>query len=507
MRIIYSIFLLASFIRVTGQNVFEKYAGEIKSGDLEKHVYYLASDSLEGRYTGAEGQKIAARYISNHFREYGLLPIGEGSEPYYQKFSLVKENYGVAYMKAGKKTVNNFWNFGFFTTQPKEDSIWRQQSVVFGGSGTDKEIAGISDPENKAVVLYLSSLTEYQEKVKKIHDDFGISTFHVFFRSKELRKNILNEYISSQIIMFGHEADSMKREQKYLDSLTIKSDDYIETFVLNIPILEDLLNLSKENLEKTWKEEGIEAIPEALYSKYTTAQRNKFSINSENVGGFIRGTKRPEEVVIIIAHYDHIGVNKNGEVNNGADDNASGTAAVLEIAEAFSKAVADGIEPERSILFIPVSGEELGIFGSRYYTIDPYFKLDSTVLVLNMDMIGRANFSHRKGRNFVYVSTMAGKHRKMKKLSRKMNRKYIHFKCDATPGPVRKAMWRFGSDHLYFVKKDVPAIAYFTGIHKDYHKPTDTPEKLNYENMENIARLVYFTAWEVAGSDVVFRKK
>uniref|UniRef100_UPI0030C83587 M28 family peptidase n=1 Tax=Yeosuana marina TaxID=1565536 RepID=UPI0030C83587 len=137
-------------------------------------------------------------------------------------------------------------------------------------------------------------------------------------------------------------------------------------------------------------------IPESFFSNGINA--------SENVLAYIKGSEKPDEVVIISAHLDHIGISKNGDINNGADDDGSGTVALLKIAKAFKTAVDDGHRPKRSVLFLHVTGEELGLYGSRYYTdVDPVFPLSNTVADLNIDMIGRVDTKHETDRNYLYL--------------------------------------------------------------------------------------------------------
>ena len=224
--------------------------------------------------------------------------------------------------------------------------------------------------------------------------------------------------------------------------------------------------------------------------------------SSENVVAFIEGTEKPEEIVVISAHLDHEGI-KNGEIYNGADDDGSGTVAMLEIAEAFQMAAKAGKGPKRSILFLHVTGEEKGLLGSKYYTDeDPLFPLANTVCDLNIDMIGRTDDRHKADPNYVYLIGSDKLSTELHTISEAMNKKYtninLDYKYNDENDPNR---FYYRSDHYNFVKNNVPIIFYFNGTHVDYHKPTDTPDKINYELLENRARLVFHTAWEVANKE------
>jgi hypothetical protein len=243
----------------------------------------------------------------------------------------------------------------------------------------------------------------------------------------------------------------------------------------------------------------FQEVPAEWINKNT--RRGKFK-DSENVVAFIEGSEKPEEIVVISAHLDHEGV-KNGLVYNGADDDGSGTVAMLEIAEAFQMAAKAGKGPKRSILFLHVTGEEKGLLGSKYYTdVDPIFPLANTVCDLNIDMIGRIDSRHKADPNYVYLIGSDKLSTELHTTSEAMNEKYtninLDYKYNDENDPNR---FYYRSDHYNFVKNNVPIIFYFNGTHVDYHKPTDTPDKINYELLENRARLVFHTAWEVANKE------
>ncbi|NMH86156.1 M28 family metallopeptidase [Flavivirga algicola] len=225
--------------------------------------------------------------------------------------------------------------------------------------------------------------------------------------------------------------------------------------------------------------------------------------DSENVLAYIKGSEKPDEVIIISAHLDHIGISGNGDINNGADDDGSGTVAILEIAEALKKASDKGYTPKRSILFLHVTGEEIGLFGSRYYTDeDPIFPLTNTVANLNIDMIGRVDPKHKDNRNYLYLIGSDKLSKELHNVSEAVNKRYINMDFDYTynddDDPNR---FYYRSDHYNFAKNNIPVIFYFNGTHADYHRPSDTPDKIQYDLLETRARLIFHTAWELANRD------
>ncbi len=238
----------------------------------------------------------------------------------------------------------------------------------------------------------------------------------------------------------------------------------------------------------------FQEIPKSFFNKKSNA-------SSENVVAFIPGSEFPEEVIVISAHYDHLG-KKGKEVYNGADDNASGTSAVLEIAQAFQKAKKSGYGPKRSILFMHLTGEEEGLFGSKYYTSHPIYPLANTIVNLNIDMVGRVDKKHKNKPNYIYLIGADKLSSELHKLSEETNKKYSQLKLDYTYNDEKDPnRFYYRSDHYNFAKNNIPIIFYFNGVHDDYHQLTDTPDKINFEILAKRTQLVFYTAWEIANRE------
>ncbi len=229
--------------------------------------------------------------------------------------------------------------------------------------------------------------------------------------------------------------------------------------------------------------------------------RGRSKDDSENVVAYIKGSEKSDEFVIISAHYDHLGV-KGKEIFNGADDDASGTSALLEIAEAFQKATIDGNRPKRSIVFLNVTGEEEGLFGSKYYAENPIFSLENTVVDLNIDMVGRFDKKHAENPEFVYLIGADKLSQELHDLSEATNKKYTNLILDYTYNDENDPnRFYYRSDHYNFAKNGIPIIFYFNGVHEDYHKPTDTADKIRYDLLQKRTKLVFYTAWEIANRE------
>lgn len=251
-----------------------------------------------------------------------------------------------------------------------------------------------------------------------------------------------------------------------------------------------------------YKNLGI-SYPKALGSYYQIVPKEALKTRrgdlpeSENILAFIEGTEKPEEIIVVSAHYDHVGT-KDGVVYNGADDDGSGTVAVMEIAEAFQEAKKAGKGPKRSILFLHVTGEEHGLLGSKYYSDNPVFDMMNTVVDLNIDMIGRSD-KENEGKDYVYVIGSEMLSSQLKVINEAANKithnLELNYKYD-DPNDTQRLYYR--SDHYNFAKHGVPVAFFFDGIHADYHQPTDDPEKIDYPLLQKRAQLVFATAWELA---------
>ena len=225
-------------------------------------------------------------------------------------------------------------------------------------------------------------------------------------------------------------------------------------------------------------------------------------LNSINVASIIEGSLYPNEYIVITAHLDHVGV-EGEDIFNGADDDGSGSMALLEIAQAFKMASLDGYRPKRSIVILHVSAEEKGLLGSEYYTDNPLYPLEDTITNLNVDMIGRTDPTRDSDNdNYVYLIGTDRLSSMLHETSERVNKNTVDLELD-----YRFNAWddpnRFyeRSDHYNFAKNNIPVIFYFSGTHEDYHGPGDTPDKIRYDLLTKRTKLIFHTAWEIANMD------
>ena len=243
---------------------------------------------------------------------------------------------------------------------------------------------------------------------------------------------------------------------------------------------------------------GAKSYYQPIPASFLNAKHNEGLPDSENIWAYIEGSEKPDEVLVISAHYDHVGV-KNGDVYNGADDDGSGTVAILQIAEAFQQAKKEGHGPKRSILFLHVTGEEHGLHGSRFYSENPLFPIANTVADINIDMIGRRDFDHPNTNNYVYVIGADRLSSDLHNITVAQNNKYTHLDLDFKfNDPKDPNHFYERSDHYNFAKHGIPSVFLFNGVHADYHQKTDKVDKIEFDALAKRTQLAFVIAWELA---------
>ncbi len=476
------------------------YAKTITQEELKTLLYKYASDEFEGRNTGEKGQKMAVEYLKSQYKRMGIGTPYSGDD-YFQEVPLQKPSVAVAEVSINGKTYDAFTNHIILILSKSLDI--KTSDVVYVGHGIDDEnYSDYKDIDVKGkVVLAKSGEPKDTNGNYVTSGDTEDTKWTNGRQSLSSKRNAAQENGAKAMLyfdsaLFSRYAPFYQRQSEsgFSGRLSLKSDSGDFAFMM---INEDMAKAIHITVNE---DSSVKNLKTSLSIK---AERKAEEVMSENVVAFIKGSEKPDEILVISAHLDHEGI-KNGEVYNGADDDGSGTVAILEIAEAFQQAVKDGHQPIRSILFLHVTGEEKGLLGSRYYTdMDPIFPLENTVADLNIDMIGRIDPKRKEGdRNYVYLIGSDKLSKELHELSEEVNKKYTNVELDYTYNDENDPnRYYYRSDHYNFVKNNIPVIFYFNGTHDDYHKPSDTPDKIEYDLLENRTRLVFHTAWEVANRD------
>lgn len=466
-----------------------KYGNMITQEDLKADLSILASDAMEGRETGKRGQKMAAAFIKAHFEELGLEGPVKGD--YYQPVNLYTELPGDIYLKSAANKFSNFGEAIFLGSGSSKGEL--SAPLVFMGNGTEADFAAI-DVKDKAVAIFAEGMRLNNNPAIKLAREKGAKLILVC-------NTKTNEEFQELALQFkGYLSGGRLSVDKP------ESKDVSGMFFVSPAALEKITGTTMDKLRAAAAATGNKGVkkikPSTIQYKVTSDLK---VVKSENVLGYLEGTDKKDEVIVITSHYDHIGKLDSGEgdlINNGADDDGSGTVAVMALAKVFTKAKADGKGPRRSILFMTVTGEEKGLLGSDYYAKNPIFPLANTVVNLNIDMVGRTDPAHEGKDPYVYVIGSDRLSSELHKISESINQEYTKLDFDylynAEDHPDRIY---YRSDHWNFAKNDIPIIFYFDGIHADYHKVSDEVDKIEFDNLQKRAQVVFYTAWELANRD------
>ena len=497
MRIILlSALLLSASVGMAQKSDPSTYASTITAADLKKHLTIIAGPEMEGRNAASEGERKAAAYLESQYKRLGLKP-GNG-DSYMQNFPLFQDelvekklsvngrvfewdkDYSIAMQMIGSGSFNYnevvFAGYGIvdsLTNDYANLNVTGKMVLILEGSPNS------TTPANPRAITPYSTLGKVNTAVSK-----GASGVLIVSKSGFPRRTPTNT--------------------KGGMSLTKAATPRINVASVSEEVASTLLGrTSKIGIDE------MKSLNKGSYkSEFAlTAIKKTNELQSGNVIAVLPGTDKADEYVFVTSHYDHEGI-INGEIYYGADDDGSGTVSVVEIAEAFVNAKKKGQGPRRTIVFMNVSGEEKGLLGSRYYSEHPIYPLDKTTVDLNIDMVGRIDPTYKgDSMNYVYVIGDDKLSSDLTPITNEVNQKYFKMELDRRfndPNDTNRFYYR--SDHYNFAAKGVPIIFYFNGTHRDYHRPTDTVDKINFDLMEKRVRLIYHTAWVIAQKDTMLKR-
>lgn len=475
------------------------FAASITADDMKRHLYTIASKDMEGRDTPSPGLEKAADYIENHFKSLGLLPGNNGS--YRQRYPLYKDSLTSTQLKVNGSAFELTKDF-----QPNMNichtAELRFSEVVFAGYGiVDGAVNDYKDLDvkGKLVIIVDGAPANYKPSANGFASPGG-----VFGKLRAAQE----KGAMAVLFVYGNFPRKTFNNTSAYSMNGYAASIYPQTFAISEGIAESIMG-----------DEG-KGVIEKMKSSSLTAKVYKANIDlgcvkstttssASNVMAMIEGTDKKDEYVFITSHYDHVGMRPDGTIYYGADDDGSGTTGILELSEAFAKAKAAGKGPRRTIVFMTVSGEEKGLWGSAYYSNHPVFPLEKTTVDLNIDMIGRIGEEYLKDKdstNYVYIIGDDKLSTDLTPITDQVN-KTMKMKLDRKYNDLNdKNRFYYRSDHYNFAEKGVPIIFYFNGVHADYHKPTDTPDKINYPLMAKRGQLVFYTAWEMANRNDMLKR-
>jgi hypothetical protein len=506
---------LLVLLLVSAPAVAQKPASLITQADIKAQMYFLASDDMAGRDAGSTGGRIAANYIAAEFARLGLKPAGD-RQTYFQNLELVRYDLDIPNMGLKAKIDGREKSFAH-----GQDFNWARQSgksatvsgqLVFVGYGVNAPEYGYNDfagmDLHGKILLVLNGEPQGTDPKSKFKGMWGTMHGYAHYKTEQLRKTGAAGALMVTVgppLRLPRKASGPTNGGGGPENLISLNTSFwdIPTFSIGAATANQLLHgLKIEELAKEIDADGkphSRAIP-GVEVTMNKAVKNDKVVASRNVLGILEGSDPvlKNEYVIVTAHYDHVGV-MNGLIYRGADDNASGTIGVMQIAKAF---VEGKVKPKRSILFAVFEAEERGLLGAAYYVEHPVVPLAQTVANLNMDMIGRDedsptwNTTPEQNTNAVnIVGTLYNP--ELRKVIEASNRN-VDLKLDYKTDGQDKEGWFARSDHFPFAIHSIPMVLFNTGENADYHTENDRPEKINYVKMEKIVRLIFLATENVA---------
>ncbi|PNW29764.1 M28 family peptidase [Formosa algae] len=463
------------------------YAQRITADALKTDLMVYASDEFEGRETGQPGQKKAIAFLKQRYIDLGI-PAAKTDGNYYQDVPL--EIIKTPEVSLAINNTNFELITDFVSILPSKSGSIQTNEIAYVGYGIETDsYSDYKDVDlNGKVVLFKAGEPKNEDGSYVISGTTETSKWSNFRQEFALKRDLAKEKGAKAILFYAPEVYDMaaNRYGKSRGRMSLQAkEESLFYFVINTTIAECILPSIATN-------NSIQTIQTTFSLDYKKVSED---FNSENVAAFIKGTEKPDEVIVVSAHLDHEGI-KDGVVYNGADDDGSGTVALLELADAFKNAKDNGQGPKRSILFLHVTGEEKGLLGSSYYAdYDPIIPLDETMVDLNIDMIGRTDPKRESSnRNYVYLIGSDKLSSELHTISEDVNKSCCNVELDYTfnddNDPNR---FYYRSDHYNFAKNNIPVIFYFNGTHDDYHKPTDTPDKtsIRFIRKQNALSVLY----------------
>ena len=479
----------------------KQYGKSITKEELEELLYVFSSDEFGGRGTPSKGQDLATDFLKNNYKDLGIQPARKNT--YEHKVFLQFDEKPNVSLSINKKEFKYYNDYIAYNNGP--DVSFSDTEIIYVGYGidhknynsydgldvTDKVVLAIEgEPKNRRGNYFISGGKKKSEW----------STRNEISRKKEAAaKNGAKALILINNRLFKrysneHMLSDTNKGEKRMSLASDKINENTQVLLFSDMNKDYLLQKNRKFMNFSFEK-----------------NYNEFSAN--NIAALIKGSDFPNEYIVITAHLDHVGI-QNGIVYNGADDDGSGSVGILEIAEAFSLAIKDGFRPKRSILFLHVTAEENGLLGSEYYTdYDPIVPLSETMVCLNMDMIGRTESKRKETEpeDYIYIIGSEMLSDDLHNINKKANDEHVKINLDYRyndptslvfeSGRYIENQYYYRSDHYNFAKYDIPSIFFFSGVHEDYHMPTDTADKILYDIYEKRIKLIFHTAWDLANAD------
>jgi Zn-dependent M28 family amino/carboxypeptidase len=509
--------------KATKTKLAARGTGTIDAAQLKSYLSFIASDEMEGRDTPSRGLDTTAQFLAMNLSRWGFKPAGDNGG-YLQKIALSRDVIDQAATRVQLNSQTLALGEDYIPSVRPADLPASQ--LVFAGNGwlvKSKNIdayKGIDAKGKIAIIVappnaYPRGITSADLKGKRGEDWMNAAEY------------AQKQGVAGVVLIpdFQYLANWDRNRARITERGTTKVDKFQTPAGAQIPQL--VISPRVANSLFQGEQQNAISIFESIYAgqlpdSFALSQDKQLSLTvkvksekmtTQNVVAVFEGSDAllKDEYVALGAHYDHVGVGapQNGDaIYNGADDDGSGTTALLAIAEALARA---SVRPKRSVLFVWHAGEEKGLWGSRYFTDNPTIPLDKIVTQLNIDMIGRSkkegdtNPLNRElsGPNEIYVIGSKMMSTELGELTETVNKQYLNLTYDYRfDNPADPNRFFFRSDHYNYARKGIPIVFFFDGVHEDYHKPGDSVDKIDFQKMEKVARTIYLTLWEVANRPI-----
>lgn len=477
------------------------YADRLSEENIRKHLEILSADDMEGREAGHPGNLKAAKYLAGQLELFGYETPVRTSD-YFQYFPLYKQVWQDISMTIDDRPYRYLTDFYALPSQNPNLPAFTSKEIVYLGYGMNSESYDDfqeGDLANRIVIIKEGRPGNSELKTSGLEEN----------KLKAARK----AGVRLILVITDRYNERLRRYRQILSAPTITTrlPQSKRTNVVYISprvaaqLMDDYADDIAEYDREKYSSPRVEKDPVVIRTDFAIALHKRTEYEYvPNVVGILPG-KDPElrhELLVMSAHLDHLGV-RGDQIYNGADDDGSGTSTILEIARVISELAQEpGNEPRRSLLILFANAEEKGLLGSAYYTDHPLYPLSSTITNLNVDMIGRRDEAHQDNPFYTYIIGSDKLSSDLHAINEEVNQSLTNLELDYTyndeADPNR---FYYRSDHYNFAKNDIPVIFYFTGVHEDYHKPTDTIEKIEFGKMRTIGQLIFGTAWELLNRD------
>lgn len=474
-----TLFVLLFVSRAAAQSPAAPAAATITAQDVKQRIEFLASDQLKGRNTPSPGLELAAEFIAREFAAYGLEPGGDAGT-FIQRWPYQSSTLDVSKVSAELRGPSPrrlvYAEEYFVVPAPNADSLAGE--LIFGGTAAVGMTAR-PDYANSIVAMYLPGASMEQGWLQALQTGFiaamtGGARGMVFILDPAFDKTAIANVVSN-----------IEGTQVPLPVLAVRYD-----------VARDWLKQHNIDIESIKTSSQAAALGKASFGLRTTLSGTQAT--PPNVVGILEGSdpQLKNTYVVYSAHMDHVGVGRpdaqGDSIYNGADDDASGTSAVMEIAQAFATLKA---KPKRSLIFVLVSGEEKGLFGSAHFVKNPPVPAKQMIANINADMIGRNSPDSTVAIGQDYSS--------LGPTMQAVNKTHPELRLTVAPDLWPEENLFVRSDHFNFAKAEIPAIFFTSGLHGDYHKPSDEPETIDNDKVARTARLLFYLGYEVANAAAV----